>query len=344
MKAVVKLKRGKGNIALMDVEKPVCGERDVLIRIRAVGVCGTDYHIYTDEYDTCPPMIVGHEFSGEIVEVGKEVKNLKIGERVVCEVSVNTCGVCRYCKTGNYQICPSKKAPGTHIDGAYAEFIKMPPHLVHKIPDNVTFEEAALVEPSAIVAHSLLERTKIEPEDFVVVMGPGPIGLLAAQMARIYGARAVMVVGTDIDKNLRLPLANKLKADYVVNASETDIVQKVLEMTNGMGADLVVECSGAAPAINAGIELLRKHGRMCVIGIPGPEKIQINWKKAVLKAINVIFNFSSSSLSWDLVLSMLNRNVLDVKSLISHKEPLENWETVFKEIEKGNVIKAVLIP
>lgn len=344
MKAVVKTKRGKGNIEMQQVERPTYKDDEVLIRIKAIGVCGTDYHIYTGEYDTVPPLIIGHEFSGEIDEIGKDVKNLNIGDRVISELSVNSCGICRYCKTGNAQLCLEKKAPGTHINGAYADYIKMPANLVHKISDNISFEEGALVEPAAIVAHSLLQRTKIEAEDFVVIIGPGPIGLLALQMAKIGGARKVAVIGTDVDKGSRLGIAKKLGADYIINASESDPVVIINELTDGLGADMVVECSGSASGINSGINILRKQGKMCCIGIPGSEKIQVEWKKAVIKAINIVCNFSSSSLSWNWVISMLDRKSLDLNSLISHKEPLERWNYVFEETEKGNVIKAVLIP
>ena len=344
MKAVVKCARGRNNMKLMDVARPVPGDHDVLIRIRASGVCGTDYHIYTGEYESCPPHIVGHEFSGEIVEVGSRVSRLKPGARVVSELNVDSCGVCRYCASGNRQVCPSKRAPGTHIDGVYAEYQTMPADLVHVIPESVPFEEAAVIEPAAIVAHGLLERAKVEPEDFVAVLGPGPIGLLALQMAKNNGARAVLVAGADADEKKRLPLARTLGADHVVNAGREDVVQKVLEMTGGAGADLVVECSGAEGAINSGIDMLRKHGRMCVIGIPGPETTAVSWKKAVMKALHIVFTFSSSPLSWNLALSMLEGGRLDLRSLISHTYPLEDWEKAFKEIERGTVIKAVLIP
>ncbi|NYB72756.1 zinc-binding dehydrogenase [Sedimentibacter hydroxybenzoicus DSM 7310] len=344
MKAVVKVKRGKNNIEIHEVEKPLCQDNEVLINIKAIGVCGTDYHIYTDEYDTVPPLIIGHEFSGVIAEVGKNVKGFNVGERVISELSVQSCGVCRYCKTGNPQICLDKKAPGTHINGVYTEYINMPAALVHKISDNISFEEAAVIEPAAIVAHSLLQRTKIEPEDFVVVIGPGPIGLLAIQMAKIQGARKVAIVGTDIDKDSRLKIAEGLGCDYIINASAEDPADIIYELTEGLGADVVVECSGSTPGINSGINMLRKQGRMCVIGIPGPEKIHIEWKKAVIKALNIVCTFSSSPLSWNWVISMLDRKALNLDSIISHKEPLERYEYIFEEISKGNVIKAVLLP
>lgn len=344
IKAVVKKKKGAGNIEFMEVKIPLITGDEVLIKVKAIGVCGTDYHIYLGEYDTSNPVIIGHEFSGEIVEVRNKIKKFKKRDRVVSELSVKSCGFCRLCKTGNPQVCPSKRPPGTYVNGAYAEYIKMPAKLIHKIPDNVSFEEAALVEPAAIVAHSLLQRTRIEPEDFVVIFGLGPIGFLALQMAKIYGARAIVIVGTDLDEGKKFTLAQKLGANYIFNASKIDVNQKVLELTNGFGADLVVECSGAINAINTGINSLRKQGRMCVIGIPGPEKLSINWKKAVLSAHDFVFNFSSSPLSWDWVLSMMKRKVLNVESLITHREPLKNWKKVFDEIKKGNVIKAILYP
>lgn len=344
MKAVVKVDRGYNNIEIRDVEKTGCNDDEVLINVKAVGVCGTDYHIYTDEYDTVPPLIIGHEFSGVIAEIGSKVKGFKPGDRVISELSVNACGTCIYCKTGNPQICLDKKAPGTHINGVYTEYINMPAKLVHKISDNISYEEAAVIEPAAIVAHSLLQRTEIEPEDFVVVIGPGPIGLLAAQMAKIAGASKVAIIGMDLDKNNRLKVAEKIGCDYIINASESDPVKYIHDLTNGLGADVVVECSGSTGGINSGINILRKQGKMCVIGIPGLEKVPVEWKKAVIKALNIVCTFSSSPLAWNWVVSMLDRKALDLNSLISHKEPLEKWEYIFEETKKGNVIKAVLLP
>ncbi|MFZ5754848.1 MAG: zinc-dependent alcohol dehydrogenase [Bacillota bacterium] len=345
MKALIKTKRGKGNVELVDnYPEPQIADHEVLLKVKAIGMCGTDYHIYTDEFPSNPPVLLGHEFSGVVVKRGSKVQGFSEGTRVVSELSVKACGTCVYCKTGNAHICPQKTSPGHGIDGACADYIKMPYHLLHQVPDTVSDEEAALVEPSAIVVHALLERTRVNVGDFVVIMGPGPVGLLALQMAKIAGAGKIMVVGTTADEEVRLPLAKKLGADYVVNCQKEDPLQLVQELTGGLGVDLVVEGAGAVSAINMGIEMLRKHGKMCVIGIPGEEYIQVKWKTSVFKAIQVIFSYSSSSTSWDLVLKMLEKKVLDVKSLISYKAKLEEWEEIFRKVSEGKVIKAVLEP
>jgi len=344
MRALRKLSEGKGNMDIVESPVPNIEEDEVLIEVKAVGVCGTDYHIYTGEYPTSPPLTVGHEFSGNIVKMGEKVKGLKIGDRVISELSVMSCGTCLHCKTGNPQICPSKRPPGSEIDGACAEYIKMPYRLIHKIPENVSYEEAAVVEPAAIVVHGVLERAMVYVNDFVVVMGAGPIGLLSAQAARIAGAKKIVIVGTDNDEGLRFESARKLGFKELINASKVDVVQEILKMTNQSGADIVIECSGAASAINTSIDILRKHGRMCVIGIPGDELIKFKWKKAVFKAINVIFHFSSSSTSWSKVLDLIDSKSLDVKSLITCIADMDEWEDIFTKVGEGKVLKAVLRP
>lgn len=344
MRALRKLAEGKGNIAIVECPVPKIDEDEVLIQVEAVGVCGTDYHIYTAEYPTSPPLTIGHEFSGNIVEIGPKVKGVEIGDRVISELSVMSCGTCIHCKTGNPQICPSKTPPGSEIDGACAEYIKMPYRLIHKIPDNVSYEEAAVVEPAAIVVHGVLERAMVYVNDFVVVIGAGPIGLLSAQAARIAGAKEVVIIGTDSDEGLRFESARKLGFNNLINVSKVDAVQEILKMTNQRGADLIIECSGAVQAINTSIDIVRKHGRMCVIGIPGDEFIKFKWKKAVFKAMTVTFHFSSSSTSWSKVLDLIDSKKLDVKSLITCKASMDEWEDIFKKVGEGKVLKAVLKP
>ncbi len=344
MKALAKTSRGKYNMDIITVDVPSCKRDEVLVKVHTVGICGSDYHIYLDEFEVVPPRIIGHEFSGEVVSVGSEVTTHKIGDRVVVEICFNSCGVCKLCKGGYENLCFSRTGPGTDIDGACAEYLNVPAKLAHKLADNVNYETAALIEPTAVAVHGMLERAKIEPEDFVVILGPGPIGLLCAQLAKLNGASKVILVGSDADENIRLPLGEKLGADYVFNINKTKVYEKVMEMTLGFGADLVVECSGAQPAINMGIDLLKKTGRMGVIGLPGMEKLQIDWKKAVIKASEMIFSYSTSPSSWEKALSLINRGAIDVESLITHRESIENWKNAFEEIERGNAIKVLIYP
>lgn len=344
MKAIVRKGLGAGEMYIEELPKPNISENEVLIRVKAVGICGTDAHIYSGDVVTDIPVVVGHEFSGIVEKTGANVADIKEGDRVVSRLNLGVCGVCRACLTGNPHMCEHRTCPGFKLDGAYAEYIKMDPKMLVKISENVTYEQGALVEPMAIVSHALLERTKIEAEDFVVIYGPGPIGLIALQMAKINGASKIVMVGTDVDEKQRLPLAKELGADYVFNSQKQNVEEEIRKINDGKGADLVIEASGAAPAINSGLRLLRRQGRMCALGLPGKRESSIEWLTAAEKSLNVVFTYSSSPWSWNTAVSMLNRNVFDADSLISHKMPLENYREAFQEISDGKAIKAVLLP
>ena len=344
MLALVKTAKGVGNLELRDVPEPRIARDEVLIEVKATGVCGTDIHVKHDRFPYWPPVVLGHEFAGQICEVGDEVQRWEVGDRVVGEPHTQACGVCWLCRQGHIQICPEKRSPGWGIDGAFARYLKYPPKLLHRIPNHVSFEEAALVEPTANVVHDVLERSRVEAEDFVVVLGPGPIGLLAAQCARAEGARGVMVVGTPADEELRLKTARELGFDPVVNVKEEDAARRCLELTEGRGADLVVEASGAEPAINMAVELVRKKGRISAVGMTGTDNIRFGWDKAIFKACDIYFNLSTSYTSWDRAISLIASGKVNAKALISHCEPLTEWERVFDDVENMRALKAVLVP
>lgn len=344
MKALVRTSLEPGCMELQERPVPQIQEDEVLIKVKATGVCGTDLHIYHGRVVTGTDVVIGHEVSGVVEQVGTKVTTVVPGDHVVTRLNVGVCGVCKACLSGNPQMCEHRTCPGHWVDGAYADYMKIEGKQVIKIADHISFEEAACVEPMACVAHALLERTLVKPEETVVLYGPGPIGLIALQMARIYGASRIIVVGTASDKELRLPLAKKLGADMCLVSGEDDIEAIVKEMTGGEGIDLVIECSGAAPAINQGIRILRRQGRMSVIGLPGKRELPIEWLTAAEKSLALIFSYSSSPTSWNTCLSMLERGAIDVKSLVTHTAPLEDFEKVFEESAQGKVIKAMLCP
>jgi L-iditol 2-dehydrogenase len=344
MLALVKTQKGVGHLELREVEVPKIAPDEVLIEIKAAAICGTDIHVKHDRFPYWPPVVLGHEFSGKIVEVGSEVEHYQEGDRVVAEPHTKACGKCYFCRTGNIQICPSKRSPGWGIDGAFTQYLKMPEKLLHRIPDSMSFEQAALVEPTANVVHDVLERGRVEAEDFVVVLGPGPIGLLAAMCAKAEGARKVMIVGTPADVALRLKVAREVGIDCVVNLREEDPIQKTLDLTNGLGADLVVEASGAEPAIRTTVDLVRKKGRISVIGMTGKTDIAFPWDKAIFKACDLFFNLSTSYTSWDRAISLIAERKINVDAIITHREPLTKWEQVFDDVENLRALKAVLIP
>ncbi|HBG27823.1 MAG: hypothetical protein A2Y10_04240 [Planctomycetes bacterium GWF2_41_51] len=344
MKALVKTQKGIGNIEIRDIPEPIPSSGEVKIKIAACGICGTDIHVKNDCFPYWPPVVLGHEFTGEIIETAKDCKTFKVGDKVVAEPHTKACGNCYLCRTGNIQICSAKRSPGWGIDGGMAEYICYPEKLLHKIPDSMTWEQAAVVEPTANIVTDLLERTGIQAGDFVVVQGPGPIGLIAAMAAKAVGARDVAIIGTPGDVELRFAKAKELGLNNLINIAETDPVKAIMDLTNGLGADVVVECSGAPKAIEMVPDFLKKMGKVCVVGLTGGKTVNINWDKFAFKVATVVFNLSTFYTSWDKAISLISSGRVPAEKLITHKEPLENWQKVFEDIEKLKALKAILIP
>lgn len=344
MLGLFKTAKGPGNMALLEAPVPSPKPNEVLIEIKAAAICGTDIHIKHDTFPYWPPVILGHEFSGVVVEVGSEVAGYEVGDRVVAEPHTHACGKCELCRTGNIQLCAAKRSPGWGINGAFARYLTMPEHLLHRIPDSMSYEEAALVEPTANVVQDVLERGRVEPDDFVVVSGPGPIGLLSVMAAKAAGARAVALIGTEADEKVRLPLGREVGADHTIVAGCQDVVEAVKDLTAGRGADLVVEASGAPSAIAATVHMVRRLGRITAIGMSGRDTVPFPWDAAVWKVCTVIFNLSTSFTSWERAIGLIASKRIDAARLITHVAPLEDWERVFGKVENMQAVKALLIP
>jgi threonine dehydrogenase-like Zn-dependent dehydrogenase len=344
MQALVKTARGPGFLELRQVAVPQVSPDGVLIRVRACGICGSDLKIQDDQHPYIPPVVIGHEFSGEIVQVGRDVQGWSVGERVVSEQHTHACGRCRQCLTGNAFACAAKRAPGYFVDGGFAEYITMPAWLLHRIPDTLSFVEAAFSEPAAVAAHGVLDRTGIAPEDVVVVLGCGPIGLAASKMAQAAGASCVIITGIDRDEQVRLPRARELGIDRAVNVAQTDLAALVDDLTGGEGADVVIELSGAPSAIAQAFQLARRLGRVGIIGQPPSDEITIPYRDALFRALTVTFSYSSRFTSWERALSLFERGAVDPSSLITHVLPLAEWEHGFALARSGEAIKVVLEP
>jgi L-iditol 2-dehydrogenase len=344
MKALVKTQKGVGFIEVRNVPEPKPGAGEVKIEIAACGVCGSDIHVRHDSFPYWPPVILGHEFTGTIIELGPHCKRFKVGDRVVAEPHTRACGVCPLCRTGNIQICPEKRSPGWGIDGGMAEYVCYPELLLHRIPDSMTWDQAAVVEPTANAVTDLIERTKMRAGELVVVVGPGPIGLLTAMVARAAGAREVVILGTPADEALRLATARSLGFRHVINIGQQNPVEVVQELTGGLGADIVAECSGSPKAIPGVVDLVRKCGKICVIGLTGNKTVEIPWDKFAFKVVEVIFNLSTCYTSWDKTIHMIHSGAVPAEKIITHREPLEKWEQTFDAIEQLKGLKALMIP
>lgn len=345
MIALRKIGKGDGFIELQDISEPSITPDEVMIEVKAAGICGSDLKIWHDHHPYWPPVTLGHEFSGKIVEVGSEVKNWAVGDRVVAMPHTRSCGRCALCLSGNIHICAEKRSIGWGIDGAMTNYLPMPAKLLLSIPGELSYEEAAVTEPLAVAVNAVLLRSRVEPGDFVVVFGPGPIGFLSALVARAGGASAVVLVGVEQDVKVRLARAQAAGIDLTVNVErDPNIVERIMDMTHGVGADLVVEASGVRSAIGAGIQMVRRLGRFAALGVSGADNVPIPWDTAMFKACDLMFNFSTTYQSWDRALRLMATGAVDVKHVITEVKPLADWLSVFSNLEKGDGIKSMLVP
>ena len=342
MKALVKHSHGTGNIDVRDMQNPVLQKEDwVVIKVKAAGVCGTDLHVWEDKFSYWPPVILGHEFSGEVIDAGPSVKSYRKGDRVVAEPNTGGCGICQYCRSGRMHMCPEKLTLGWRIDGCFADFISLPELVLHKIPDDLSYEIAALCEPLAICVYDVSEHSRIVINDFVVVQGSGPIGIISAYVAKSLGARFVLMSGMSAGKQCRFDAAKKLGVDRIVNIEEENLFDAVMDLTGGKGADCVIETSGNPSAVKQCVSLLKRNGRITAIGLPADDDIVFPWKSAVLKDLDVYFNMSSSYTSWDKALGMLNRDRKLFENVITRLAVIDDWESVFTDLLNEKDVKAV---
>jgi len=341
MKAVLKVKKGEGNIEVQDVPEPEVGFDEVKIEVKAAGICGTDIHIYYDEYMNNPPVILGHEFCGVVKEVGKNVTEFKIGDKVTSETSAKVCGKCRFCITGNYNLCSGRLAVGSGVNGAFTKYCVVRKQIVHPLPDNVDFVSGALCEPLSCVVHGVSELTGIQAGDVVVVIGPGPIGLLASQLSKVEGGY-VIVMGLSVDEE-KLILAKKLGADLTLNIEKENPEKIIKNLTKGYGADVVLECSGVSAGAKLGLKLTRKKGKFTQMGLFG-KPIEIDFERIAYKELKVTGFFSQKWTSWERGLKLLGEGKVQTKPLVTEELPLTEWKKGFENKEKGKAIKTVLYP
>lgn len=341
MKAVVKVRRGEGNIEVQEVEEPAAGPDEVKIEVKAAGVCGTDIHIYHDEFMVNPPVILGHEFCGVVKEVGKNVTEFKEGDRVTSETAARVCGKCMYCRTGNYNLCPQRQGLGYGVNGAFTRYCVVRKGIVHLLPDNVDFASGALCEPLSCSVHGIVEKTGIKVGEVVVIIGPGPIGLLSSQISKAEGGY-VVVLGLSVDEE-RLALAKKLGANIVVNIEKESPEQIIRDLTKGYGADIVLECSGAPAGANLALRLVRKKGKFTQMGLFG-RPIQIDFEQIAYKELKVTGFFSQKWTTWEKAINLLGQGKVQTKPLVTDELPITKWQEGFEKKEKGEGVKTVLYP
>lgn len=341
MKAVMKKEPGYDNMSLVEITEPEVTGDLIKIKVAYTGICGTDIHAFTGEYrNSKTPVILGHEFSGVVVEVGDAVKNVKVGDRVTSETTFTTCGECEYCLEKDYNLCSTRKGIGTQVNGSMSEYVVSREESVHVLSENISLEAAALTEPLACCVHAALEKTTVNKDDKVLIFGPGPIGLLQCQVVKAQGA-FVILAGITKDKQ-RLELAKSLGVDVIVDVLEENLEEVVLKHTGGYGVDKVFECSGAVPALNQGLPLVKKKGTFVQVGIFANKFNQLDQESIVQRELTYVGTRSQKPSSWHLALQLLEAQKIDIDKIITKIVPLEDWRTGFEAVMAGNEIKVII--
>lgn len=338
MKALVKAKREPG-LWLEEVPAPELGPNDVLIRVKKSAICGTDIHIYNwDEWSqrTIPvPMAVGHEFMGEIAELGSAVEGFSKGERVSAEGHI-TCGHCRNCRAGKRHLCRNTKGVGVNRAGSFAEYVAIPAVNVFRIPPEIPDEVAAFFDPLGNAVHTALSFDLVGED--VLITGAGPIGVMAAAICRHVGARHVVV--TDVNE-YRLALARKMGATLAVNVGQTSVEETMSKLGMKEGFDIGLEMSGNGAAFRSMLKVMNHGGSVAILGIP-PSDVSIDWNQVIFKGLVLKGVYGREMFeTWYKMTAMLQSG-LDVKPVLTHRFPIAKYQDAFEIMRSGQSGKVVL--
>jgi L-iditol 2-dehydrogenase len=343
LKAVLKTQRGEGFVELRDVDDPTIGESDILVQVNAAGICGSDLMILHDFFPGyVVPVILGHEFAGIAKQVGSKVSRISPSDRVVCETHAYVCNSCTYCKSGLYNLCSSRKGFGYGLDGAFAKYVKVREPIVHALPDSISLDDASALEPLAVTTNALTRNSKISIGDNVLIVGPGPIGLLSLQVAKLSSAKSVTVVGTEHSKG-RLNLALKLGADHILTDKE---LNDALSSPNGSYSDFFdvgIITTGAPTAFEPTLRAVRKAGTVIHIG-ESTKQASFQFSLIEKKNLTVQGSFSHNWPVWEKAISLVQNKKVDLASVITHKVALEDWKTGFDLAESREGVKVLIKP
>ncbi|WP_119301491.1 L-threonine 3-dehydrogenase [Dongia deserti] len=338
MRALAKLERGPG-LSLTDVRKPEVGHNDVLIKIKKAAICGTDCHIWKwDEWaqKTIPvPMQVGHEYVGEVVDMGTEVRGFEIGDRVSGEGHI-TCGHCRNCRAGRRHLCRNTVGVGVNRAGAFADYLAIPAVNAFKIPDGISDEMAAILDPFGNATHTALSFNLVGED--VLITGAGPIGIMAAAICRHVGARYVVI--TDVN-DYRLDLARKMGASRAVNVARDTLKDVMSDLGMVEGFDVGLEMSGVPTAFSQMLEHMNHGGKISLLGIP-PANTAIDWNQVIFKGLEIKGIYGREMFeTWYKMIAMLQSG-LDLSPILTHSFPVGDFKKGFEIMLSGQSGKVIL--
>jgi alcohol dehydrogenase/L-iditol 2-dehydrogenase len=336
--AVVNFSAEPHSVELREFTRPEPGPEDILLAVEAVGVCGSDLHQWTSTHSwkVNYPVVLGHEFGGRIAAVGREVKNWREGDRVVSETAAVIDPDSPLTREGLYNLDPTRRGFGYGVDGAMTRFVRVPARCLHRVPDGLAMEQAALTEPCCVAYNAVVNNAKVRPGDRVVVLGPGPIGILCAAMARLQGAQ-VALVGLERDQ-ARLEVAKAYGCEVIIG--DATVWAKARD---GLGVDGVIDAAGASAALRIAMEIVRPNGWISKVGW-GPQPLGFSLDPLVQKNITLQGSFSHNWPVWERVLALLGSGQLDVRPILGGIWALESWHEAFEKMHSGQIVKAVLRP
>lgn len=348
MLALVKYGKGAGETELRDVPVPEIGEEDLLVEVMAAGICGSDLAydagLHPNQLNT--PVILGHEFSGRIAKIGAKVKDWKVGDRVVSDNTGYVCGKCFACTTGQFLMCPERLGMGYGMDGGFTEYVKISgellsrnPNAIFRIPDCVSYEEAAILDPICNPYKAIVQEGHILPGEDIVIFGVGPIGLFAVQVARVMGCGEIIVVGRSGNEK-RFAMARKYGATRIIESDKEDVVKAVKEATKGEMAALAVDCAGANELVNLAIDLVRNGGEIVHVGYDD-KPFNYSLDHLLERGVSIKGHFGYDYRSWKNCIHLLELGKVDLKGMISHYIELKDWKKGFELMRSKEGVKVV---
>ena len=336
--AVVNFSSAPQSVELRDLSRPEFGPDDVLLEVEAVGVCGSDLHQWTGSHSwpVNYPVVLGHEFGGRIVEAGAEVRNWKAGDQVVSETAAVIDPDSPLSRSGLYNLDPRRKGFGYGVNGAMTRFVRVPARCLHRVPAGLPIAEAALTEPCCVAYNAVVNNARVRPGDRVVVLGPGPIGILCVAVARLLGAQ-VALVGLERDR-VRLEIARHYGCEVIIGDATAWACER-----DGLGADGVIDAAGSSAALKVALDLVRPNGWISKVGW-GPQPLNFSLDPLVQKNVTLQGSFSHNWPIWERVLALMAARQLDVRPIIGGSWKLTDWHEAFDKMHRGDIVKAVLTP
>lgn len=350
MKAVYRYGFEPRQTELRDVPEPVCGDSDVIIEVKAAAICGSDVGSYFGGGEKGGIGVSGHEFAGVIAEVGKNVMDWKVGDRVVSDNTGRVCGKCHACTTGQFLNCIERVGIGYGMDGGFAKKVRIPGEVlaIHKwalmrIPANVPYEYAAMLDPICNAYKAVAQESGLMPGEDAIVFGPGPIGLLAVQFCKLMGAKNIILVGLETDKKNKYEVALQMGATHFVASDKEDLDEVVRSACGEEGAAVAIDCAGAPIVLKQAIENVRKEGRIIKVGVSNAP-LNFPLTDFTYKAITLKGHHAYDVASWRNCLGLLEKEILCLAPLITHRLPLEEWEQGMELMRTQQGIKIILTP